>query len=160
MSSPSYQQLVQEQIPSSNGGSAPEGPMNHAVYDDSSVPEGGGTSLRDIDPRLGEEVLRSAPVEPQHYEVPRPRTAPVQPSHTVPHAPIIPKVFEFTSTDSHRAAFLVLVLYLLVSSSFVSQKMAALVPELFENPRGVISTIGRGLLLAGIFYMIRTYMTV
>lgn len=158
MSSPSYQQLVQEQIPSSNGGSAPEGPMNHAVYDDSSVPEGGGTSLRDIDPRPHEEVLHSAPMDPQHYEVPRPRTAPCPAAPVVP--PIIPKVFEFTSTDSHRAAFLVLVLYLLVSSSFVSQKMAALVPELFENPRGIISTIGRGLLLAGIFYMIRTYMTV
>lgn len=159
MSNPSYQQLVQEQIPLPKGGGVPEGPMNHAVYDDSQVPEGGGTSLRDIN---DESVRPASPAEAhyQYSEVPRPRTPPkpALPPSLPPVANILPVTLDLAGNDSYRVAFLVFVLYLLVSSSFVSHKMAVLVPELFENPSGVVSLVGRGLLLAGLFYMIRTYM--
>lgn len=173
MAAPSYQQMVQDLKPSGT-----DGPLNRAVYEEVPIPMGGGTSLdelfppapRPITPPPTEPMKRFRdPVPPAAPLGPPPGPAPSGPAPSGP-APVPP-----TPAPSHgvnkldlaldsfmdrhqKAALLVLALYLLVSSTLVQNKLAEVVPELFSNRDGYVSFVGRGLLLAGLFYLVRRFM--
>jgi hypothetical protein len=127
--------------------------MNHAVFDDSDVPDGGGTRLEDLMPEDG-GAQRRADVPVTATEAPRPpRPGPS------PAPASIPDPGADSRDELVKMSFLIFFLYCVVSSSLVSGKMAEIVPELFGDPKGVMAFLGRGTLMAGTFYMIRKYMT-
>lgn len=154
MSAPSYQQLANEvKLPPTTRS---EGPMNFAVFDDSGVPEGGGTPIEALVRPMPE------PQEPPQISVPQmPAYAPqkIVQEPPRPNAYVQMPAPDLRSLDDKsKASLLVFALYLVVSSSYFQKKAGDVFPEIFGNPSGFLAYLARGLTIGLSFYLIQKYM--